>query len=114
MSQKFKYACTIETPGDEIEMEVVVSYSVAWGTPESGNYGPPENYDPGSPNEIEDIEILSIDGEAYTGSWERLWLLAMIETYHEDMIDHATQSRGPDPDDMRDERIDDALTGGGS
>lgn len=92
MTQKFKYACTIEAPGDEIEMEVVVSYTVSWGTPESGRYGPPEDYDPGSPDEIEDIQILTIDGEPYTGTPARIWVLAMVETYHEDMISEAAMN----------------------
>lgn len=104
--RKYTYTGVVETPGDEIEMEVAVTYTVSWGTPESGNYGPPENYDPGSPDEIEDIEILTIDGEPYTGTPARIWVLAMMETYHEDMIDEAIKDSGPDPDDMRDRRDD--------
>ena len=104
MAGPFKYAGTIETPGDEIEMEVVVSYHVTWGQPESGKYGLPEDYDPGSPDEIEDIQILTIDGEPYNGSPARIWVLAMMETYHEDMISEAVMNSEPDPDYQRDMR----------
>lgn len=44
------------------EMDVKVSYAVVWGSPERGNFGPPESYDPGSPDEIEDVTVLEIDG----------------------------------------------------
>lgn len=46
------------------EVDVEVSFTVAWGSPETGNYGPPENYDPGSASEIEDLRLEKVEGKA--------------------------------------------------
>jgi hypothetical protein len=66
MSKRYTYSGTITfghdgEPGYS-EVEVTVSYSVAWGSPETGRYsGPPENYDPGSPSVVEDIKLEKVE-----------------------------------------------------
>lgn len=66
-ARRYTYACTITfgqdgEPGYS-EVEVEVSYSVAWGSPESGWFGPPENYDPGSGDVVEDIRLEKVKGK---------------------------------------------------
>lgn len=65
MSSRYTYACTLSWGGDTptAEVEVEVSYTVAWGSPETGNYGPPEDYDPGSPSVVEDIRLEKVEGK---------------------------------------------------
>jgi hypothetical protein len=62
--RRYRYACCLSWGGDEptAEVEVEVSYSVAWGSPESGCFGPPENYDPGAPDVVEDIRLEIVEG----------------------------------------------------
>lgn len=65
MSRRYRYATCLSWGGDEptAEVEVEVSYSVAWGSPESGRFGAPENYDPGSPDVVEDIRLELVEGK---------------------------------------------------
>lgn len=67
MSRQYIYACTLSFGGDEptAELEVQCSFSVAWGQPESGRFGKPEDYDCGAPDMVEDIKILSVDGKPW-------------------------------------------------
>ncbi|MCL5459948.1 hypothetical protein M3M33_15025, partial [Loigolactobacillus coryniformis] len=51
-----------EDPGYS-EHDVEVSFTVAWGSPESGRYGPPEDYDTGSGDAVEDIKLLTVNGK---------------------------------------------------
>lgn len=46
---------------DDTEVEVVFAFTP--GTPEQGNYGPPEHYDPGSGPEIE-VQYAVLAGDA--------------------------------------------------
>ena len=63
--RRYRYACTLSWGGDvpTAEVEVEVSYSMAWGSPETGRYGPPENYDPGCGDEVEDIRLELVEGK---------------------------------------------------
>ena len=63
--RRYHYAASLSWGGDEptAEHEVEVEYSVAWGSPESGRFGPPENYDPGSGDMVEDIKLLLVNGK---------------------------------------------------
>lgn len=63
-ARRYTYACCLSWGGDEptAELEVEVSYTMEWGSSESGRFGPPENYDPGSPSFPEDIRVERIDG----------------------------------------------------
>lgn len=68
MATRYTYATTLAYSTGDIpeadEVEVEVSFTVAWGSPGTGTpyFGPPENYDPGSPDEVEDLILLSMDG----------------------------------------------------
>lgn len=65
-SRRYTYATTLAYSTGDVpeadEVEVEVSFTVAWGSPETGNYGPPEDYDPGAADEVEDLKLLSVDG----------------------------------------------------
>jgi len=69
---RYTYATTIYCDAEDVpfaELEVEVSYTLAWGSPESGRLGPPEDYDPGSPSVVEDIRVERVEGH------ERPWRL---------------------------------------
>ena len=82
MSRYF-YSTTLSFGGDEptAELELSVSYSVAWGSPESGRYGPPEDYDPGAGDVVEDIKILTVGGKP--------WPVSISYGYQAEAQDHA-------------------------
>lgn len=62
---RHSYATTISFGGDTptAEVEVEVSYEVDFGTPESGRFGPPEHYDPGSGDEVHSIRLETVEGK---------------------------------------------------
>jgi hypothetical protein len=64
-AHRYTYASTIQFDGDEpfAELEVEVSYEVAWGSPESGRWGPPEDYDPGSASVVEAVRVETINDQ---------------------------------------------------
>lgn len=65
MSRTYHYEATVCLGSDEgSEFDVKVSYTVAWGSPETGRFGPVEGYDPGSGDEIENIKLLTVNGKA--------------------------------------------------
>lgn len=70
MSRRYTYATCLNWGGDEptAEIEVEVSYTVAWGSAETGRFGPPEDYDPGSPDAVEDLRVEKIDGRPVEAS----------------------------------------------
>lgn len=63
MARRYTYAASLSWGGDEptAELEVEVSFSVAWGQPESGRFGRPEDYDPGAASVVEDIRVEKIN-----------------------------------------------------
>lgn len=63
--RRFFYDASLSWGGDvpTAEVDVRVSFTVAWGSPESGRFGPPENYDPGSPDVIEDVRLELVNGK---------------------------------------------------
>lgn len=127
----YRYACTLSWGGDEptAELEVECSYSVAWGSSESGRLGPPEDYDPGSGDVVEDIKILSVDGRPWpvdisygfqTDAQSHEMLVEKLESDHETaMLQEAIEAEAAradaDADDrferMREEMIEDDLDG---
>jgi len=64
MAPRYTYATCLSWGGDTptAEIDVEVSYTVAWGSPETGRFGVPEDYDPGSPDVVEDLRVEKIDG----------------------------------------------------
>lgn len=125
--ERYTYATTLSWGGDTptAEVEVEVSFTVAWGSPETGRFGRPELYDPGSPDEVEDIRLELVEGRPrpwgmYSGyvaneddEFEQE-VISMLDDHHADMIAEAVaaeDARRPDPDDLRDRRWDDELMG---
>lgn len=104
MAARYRYATCLNWGGDTptAEVEVVVSFTVAPGTPESGRFGPPETYDPGSPAEVEDIRLELVEGKPrpwgmYSGyvaneddEFERE-AIEKLESHHADMLAEAIQ-----------------------
>ena len=76
---------------DADEINVSVSYSVAWGTPETGRgyMADPYKYDPGSGDEIEDLRLLSINGERgpFDQEAEAMILQEIAQNHGESMIE---------------------------
>jgi hypothetical protein len=107
----FEYAGYGNDPGF-VELEITFGYTP--GQPESGRFGPPENYDPGSGHEVwfeyAEIEV-ERDGKKV---WERLmpgeWLegqcRAWLETRDEDDLVEGLPCREPDYDRAYDEARD--------
>lgn len=113
MAQRYTYGTCISFGDDGepgyCEVDVEVSYEVAWGSPETGRFGPPEDYDPGSPSIVEDIRVETVDGAkrpwgripAFAGGDDELaeMILAKIDRLDDDMIQHAgeiEESRRPE------------------
>ena len=129
-SPRYTYACTLswgdDTPTAEVEVEV--SFSVAWGSPERGRWGPPEHYDPGAPSEVEDIRLEKVEGKprpwgmysGYVANEDDAFATECVEKLEgsprhlADMLSAAAdaeEARAPDPGDARDQRNDDRLAG---
>lgn len=91
---------SLDNSGDDceaVEFDVKAEFSVAWGSSPSGEFGPPENYDPGSASEVEDVKIISIDG--LTEGWGKAFALGFqtdeqiaadfvsaLEAHHDEML----------------------------
>ena len=68
MGKRFTHYTTVRlSEGEAGEFEVTLTFSVAWGSPSSGHFGRPENYDPGCDSQIEDIKVIEING--LTSGW---------------------------------------------
>lgn len=70
MTRRFKYETTLdfgagEGSTDYIELDVRVTHTVAWGSPETGRgyMADPALYDPGSPDVVEDVRVETIEGK---------------------------------------------------
>lgn len=116
MSRRYTYATTLSWGGDEptAELEVEVTFTVAWGSPESGRFGPPEHYDPGSGSVVEDIRVETVE------SMERPWrlhpggddalaaeIIAKLEMDHEaDMLAEAAEEEAAAHDDAMERRAE--------
>lgn len=122
MARRYTYSTCLNWGGDvpTAEIEVTVSFTVSPGSPESGRFGPPELYDPGSPAEVEDIRVESIDGRSVEQSPGLLIpILEKLEDLHDELRDamlvEAAEQDVADADEAADfrrrSRIDDALTG---
>lgn len=76
---------------DETELEVTFEFTA--GTPESGNHGPPEDYDPGSGPEIFILHASVIGGD----TTQRV-MLDKFETERFEVETLEDQEFQPDPD----------------
>lgn len=105
MTKRYEYVCTLSWGGDTptAELEVVSTYEVAWGAPETGRgyMADPYLYDPGSPSEVECIKIVSVDGKPWpvdlsygfqTTAQDEAMLVDKLEDEHaEAMIESARE-----------------------
>lgn len=119
MTKRYRYGASLSWGGDTptAELEVEVTFSVSWGSPETGRSGRPEDYDCGSPSIVEDIRVETIDGrppseqamhEYVPGETVRM-IIDKLEMDHEaDMIDSAVQ----DDDAARDSYLEQAWKDG--
>lgn len=73
-----RYTHTTEIEFHDLTTEVSFEFCVDWGTPERGNFGPVERYDPGSPPVASDILITAIDG-ASPDSFEPMFVKRVEE-----------------------------------
>ena len=63
MAKTFTYTTLALSAHEEDDgIEVEVTFTVAWGSPESGRFGPPEDYDPGCGDEVENITVIKVGG----------------------------------------------------
>lgn len=114
----YRYACTLSYGGDEptAELEVECSFTVAWGSPESGRFGAPEDYDPGAGDVVEDIKILTVDGKPWpvdisygfqTEKQDHETLVDKLESDHEpDMLRAAIEEEASRADASADDRFE--------
>jgi hypothetical protein len=109
MARRYTYAVCLSWGGDDptAELEVEVSFEVSPGSPETGRFGPPEHYDPGSPAVVEDIRVHTVE------SMERPWrlhpggddaleaeIIAKLEMDHEaEMLAEAAEEESANADD---------------
>jgi hypothetical protein len=69
VTTRYRYSTTLSFGSDGepnySEVDVTVSYTVAWGSPESGAgyMADPYRYDPGSPDVVEDIRLELVEGK---------------------------------------------------
>lgn len=120
MSRQYIYACTLSFGGDEptAELEVQCSFSVAWGQPESGRFGKPEDYDCGAPDMVEDIKILSVDGKPWpvdlsygfmSDADTHEMLVEALEPHEGEMISEAVEADLGDRDYADERRAEDRV-----
>lgn len=95
MHRTYRYATTLSfgTDGEPgyTEVDVEVSFSVAWGSPESGRFGPPEDYDPGCGDEVEGIKLLTVD--AKPRPWDMGYGFVTDDTFAEMVADRLDDER---------------------
>lgn len=108
---RYTYATCLGWGGDipTAEIEVELSYSVAWGSAETGRFGPPEDYDPGSPDEVEGLCVEKIDGRTVEASPGLLVpILEKLEEIEDrlfpDLIAHAIEIEAARADEAADYR----------
>ena len=128
MSRRYTYSTCLNWGGDvpTAEIEVTVSFTVSPGSPESGRFGPPERYDPGSPAEVEDIRLDLVKGkprpwgmyDGYVANEDDEFeaeVIDKLDAHHDAMLAEAAEQDVADADEAADfarrSRIDDALTG---
>lgn len=102
-----RYRSTFETEILGRTSEVEFTYDVAWGSPPTGQFGPPEDYDPGSPDEVENVEVEFIDqmdvqSEIFVADAARVEELRLvrkeldslieIDYFHQNLVDDALEA----------------------
>lgn len=89
MTQRYNYTASLSWGGDvpTAEVEVTVSFTVVWGSPESGRHGAPENYDPGGPDEVEDIRLELVEGKPRPWGMYMGYIPNEDDLFAEDVVD---------------------------
>jgi hypothetical protein len=118
MTRRYTYSTCLNWGGDEptAELDVEVSFSVAWGSPESGRFGSPEHYDPGSGDVVEDIRVHTVEGlerpwHLHPGGDDALAaeIIAKLEMVHEaEMLAEAREEEAAAYDDAMERRAEGA------
>ena len=63
MTRTYFYEATVCLGDDEsAEFDVKATFTVAWGKPATGCFGPIEGYDEGSSHLVEDVRIYEVEG----------------------------------------------------
>jgi hypothetical protein len=128
--RRYIYETTLSWGGDEPtgEVDVTVSYTVAWGSPEVGRFGPIEGYDPGSGDVVEDIRLEKVEGKPrpwgmYYGyipneddefATDCIEKIEDSEAHLEAMIAEASECEASDRDDAMERRWEDRREDRGS
>jgi hypothetical protein len=98
--------------GNELEViTLVVDVAFKAGTPESGTHGPPENYDPGSDDEVwlTNVQVVAEDGSrSVPGAIEYFWADSWLELNKAAICERVEDDK-PDPDEAREQKLDEAL-----
>ena len=81
--RRYTYGTTILFDGEEpyAELEIEASYEVSWGSPESGRWGPPENYDPGCASVVEALRVDTINDQP------RPWNEGVLAAVADDLLE---------------------------
>jgi hypothetical protein len=116
VTRRYRYETTIpfgcEGGSPVITLDVRVTHTVAWGSPESGRWGPPEDYDPGSPDIVEDVRVETIAGKPRP--WSVLptlsddalaeMIIRHLEAQHDDMLHEAAEREQGEKEDAEESR----------
>jgi len=98
--------CEHNTDDEVARISVRMKIAVTLGEPESGRFGPPENYDPGSDDEIwiKACDVQNAGGVHPLLIQEfALWAEKWLEINRDSLSTEARETdNGPDPDDARD------------
>lgn len=108
MARRFTYETTLafgNYKSDEFrELDVKASYAVAWGSPELGRWGPPENYDPGSASIVEDVRVEAVEGYSAVGPQFAAEIVQKLESEHDEMILAASERLEGEREDAEESR----------
>jgi hypothetical protein len=106
----FEYEAYGDDPGF---VELAIHFNFTPGTPETGRFGPPENYDPGSGHEV---EYLRAERECVDANGTKHWVAIPSGDFLDEQCQKYLASRDEDdllsalperdPDDERDARRD--------
>lgn len=91
MATRYTYDTNLS---DDAETEVRVSFTVAWGSPGTGRpyYGPPELYDEGSPDEVEDLRLELVNGAARPTPFGDFGALAVNQEFEAAILQEIAQN----------------------
>jgi hypothetical protein len=96
--------------GCEIDREIEVEFWVTWGAP-AQTYGPPEDCYPAEPDEVDRVRVMKVDDVEVDLATADRWAARVWKEGRDELLADARDraDTGPDPDDARDQRIDDEL-----